>query len=92
MAVHKRRIQIPEEAVEGYAGENDKVDFVGYTLGICCEKEVEVPNKNNTETKVEDSKEPIEVFDPENAVGMTISAKAGGKSAIRESKNEGIDR
>ena len=92
MAVYKRRTQIPEEAIEGAAGNKDIVDFVGYTLGICCEKKVEVPDKNNTETKVEDTKEPKEVYSSELGLGMTISAKAGGRSLTRESKNEGLDR
>lgn len=92
MALDKRKLQIPEEAVDGYAGENDKVDFTGYTLGICCEKEVVNPNKNNTETKIEDSKEPKEVFSSELGLGMTISAKTGGKPVTKEINNKGIDR
>lgn len=92
MAVNKRKLQIPEEAVDGYAGENDKTDFTGYTLGICCEKEVIIPDRNNTETKVEDSKEPKEVYSTELGLGMTISAKVGGKTRVRKSENKGIDR
>ena len=48
----ERNTQIPEEAIEGAAGRKDNVDMNGYVVEACCEKEVQIPSKNNTKTLI----------------------------------------
>ena len=93
MAVNKkpRKTQIPEEAIKGPAGITDNVYFTGYTLGIYCEKEVEFPNKKKKKKKIEDSKQPKEVYSTDLGLGMSISVKPGGIKTAKVEK-EGEDR
>lgn len=89
----ERNTQIPEEAIEGAAGRKDNVDMNGYVVEACCEKEVQIPSKNNTQTKVTGPKTREVISSDLGINSMEIPVQAGGIKTVKKDKSkEGQER
>jgi hypothetical protein len=84
----KRNTQIPLEAIECAAGKNDITEMDGYVVAVDCAREVETPNKNNTNTVIGDSYARDVVISTELQPGMTIVAKNGGIEAATKKETD----
>lgn len=84
----KRNLPIPEEAISGAAGINDKFEIEGYEIEVACEKDKEIPTKSNTKTLVANPNQRKGEYDIGLQEGMVIPVKAGGIEISKQGKDQ----
>lgn len=84
----KRNLPIPEEAISGAAGINDKFELEGYEIEVACEKDKEIPTKNNTKTLVANPNQRKGEYDIGLQEGMVIQVKDGGIEISKQAKDQ----
>lgn len=90
MSLNKRDLQIPEEAIEGAAGKNDKIEINGFCVKEACKEKDNEPTKSNTEMVVE-SPNQRQGYDIGLSEGMVIPAKDGGIEIVQQGKESDRD-
>lgn len=80
----QKNIAIPEDAIEGAAGVEEKIQIVGYEMGIDNKEQTKIPTKENTKTLVANpNQRQVEAIDFLQE-GMSIPVRDGGIAIVKK--------
>ena len=89
----ERNTQIPLEAIEGAAGQKDRVDMNGGMVQACCEKTIQIPTKKNTKTEMTEAKTRDDIISLELGIdSMEIPVQSGGIKTTKKERKEEMGR